>query len=52
MFRTSQKFLGRVQMDENRYNNEIMIGEDDYDIKVIILIDISCLSSYSWLNIQ
>jgi hypothetical protein len=39
-------------MDENRYNNEIMIGEDDYDIKVIILIDISCLSSYSWLNIQ
>jgi hypothetical protein len=39
-------------MDENRYNNEIMIGEDDYDIKVIILIDIPCLSSYSWLNIQ
>jgi hypothetical protein len=39
-------------MDENIYDNEIMIGEDDWDIKVSILFDISCLSAYSRLNVQ
>jgi hypothetical protein len=39
-------------MDKIRYDNEIMIDKDDYDIKVIILIDIPCLSPYVRLNVQ